>query len=144
MLVIGRLSLARLAFGSVVVAGLMAIAVGCSEIGIPIDTPTPPSGIRGTVVLGPTCPGGQDPGANDPVPCLTAYAASLVVTDSESAVVARIASGADGRFTVDLPPGEYVVTPATSDSYPSAQPVSVVVAAGQYATVEINYDTGIR
>jgi hypothetical protein len=135
---------ARLGIGSLLVAGLLALAVGCSEIGIPVDTPAAPSGISGTVVLGPTCPGGQDPGANDPVPCVTAYAASLVVTDSESAVVARVSSGADGKFTVDLPPGEYVVTPASSDSYPSAQPVSVVVAAGQYAPVEINYDTGIR
>jgi hypothetical protein len=138
------MSFARLGIGSLLVAGLLALAVGCSEIGIPIDTLTPPSGIRGTVVLGPTCPVGQDPGANDPVPCVTPYAASLVVTDSESAVVAHVSSGADGRFTVDLPPGEYVVTPATSDSYPSAQPVSVVVAAGQYASVQINYDTGIR
>jgi hypothetical protein len=124
---------------------VFSFAVGCSEIGIPIDTPTPPSGIRGTVVLGPTCPGGQDPGANDPVPCLTAYAASLVVLDSESAVVARITSGNDGTFQVDLAPGEYVVTPSTgADTYPIAQPVSVTVSAGQYADVEINYDTGIR
>jgi hypothetical protein len=124
---------------------LLVVAVGCSEIGIPIPTATQPSGIRGVVLLGPTCPIGEDPGADDPVPCLTPYAAALVVTDSESAVVARITSGADGRFQVDLPPGEYVVTPATgSDTYPIAQPVSVVVGPGDFAEVEINYDTGIR
>jgi hypothetical protein len=43
-----------------------------------------------------------------------------------------------------VPPGDYVVTPATNDSYPFAQPVSVTVVPGQYATVQINYDTGIR
>ena len=60
-------------------------------------------------------------------------------------VVARVTSGADGRFQVDLPPGEYVVTPATGqDTYPIAQPVSVTVGPGTYAEVEINYDTGIR
>jgi hypothetical protein len=122
----------------------MLVVAGCSEIGIPIETPTPPSGIRGTVVLGPLCPGGPEPGANDPVPCLTPYAASLVVTDSEGAVVARLSSGGDGTFQVDLPPGDYVVTPATgADTYPIAQPVSVVVSTG-FAEVEINYDTGIR
>ncbi len=128
----------------VIMALLSLVVLGCSEIGIPIETPTPPSGIRGTVVLGPTCPGGQEPGENPPVACLTPYAASLVVTDSETAVVARLTSGADGKFQVDLPPGEYVVTPASgADTYPIAQPVSVTVSSG-YADVEINYDTGIR
>jgi hypothetical protein len=124
---------------------LACLSMACSEIGIPIDTPTPPSGIRGTVLLGPTCPVGDDPAATDPMPCVTAYAASLVVLDSESAVVSRVASGSDGKFQVDLPPGDYVVTPSTgADTYPIAQPVSVTVSAGQYADVEINYDTGIR
>jgi hypothetical protein len=132
---------------TVAVLSLLALLViGCSEIGIPVESVAAPSGIRGTVVLGPTCPGpaSQEPGANDPVPCLTAYAAKLVVTDSESAVVARVESGDEGTFSVNLPPGEYVVTPANSDSYPVAQPVSVTVSPGQYASVEINYDTGIR
>ena len=68
---------------SFALAALMVFVVGCSEIGIPIPTATPPSGIRGTVLLGPTCPGGQDPGANDPVPCVTSYAATLVILDSD-------------------------------------------------------------
>lgn len=124
---------------------LAATAVtGCNEIGIPFETPAPPSGIRGTVVLGPTCPTGTEPGANDPVPCLTPYSATLVVLDRENVAVARVASGADGTFTVDLVPGEYVVAPEGGDPYPIAQPVPVIVAPGQYVEVEINYDTGIR
>ena len=122
-----------------------AIVFGCNEIGIPIPTATPPSGIRGVVLLGPTCPTGEDPGANDPVPCVTSYAAQLVVLDSEGGRVARVTSSNDGKFQVDLPPGEYVVTPATgADTYPIAQPVSVTVQPGAYVDVEINYDTGIR
>lgn len=129
---------------SLILAALLALFVGCSEIGISIDSPTPPSGIRGTVLLGPTCPVGGEPGEDNPVPCVTAYAASLVVVDSESAVVARITSGNDGKFQVELPPGDYVVTPSTgADTYPIAQPVSVTVSPGTYADVEINYDTGI-
>jgi hypothetical protein len=59
--------------------------------------------------------------------------------------VASVTSAGDGRFQVDLPPGEYVVTPSTgADTYPIAQPVSITVTPGQYASVEINYDTGIR
>ncbi len=134
----------RLAFLILALLGVL-IFTGCSEIGIPIETPTPRSGIRGTVLLAPTCAGGGDPGAYDPVLCVTPYAATLVVLDTEGARVAQITSGPDGKFQVDLPPGEYVVTPATgADTYPIAQPVSVTVSTGQYAEVEINYDTGIR
>jgi hypothetical protein len=130
---------------SLAVALFVGLFIGCSEIGIPVDTPKAPSGIRGTVVLGPTCPVESSPGAHDPVPCLTPYSANLVVTNYESAVVARVTSASDGKFQVELPPGEYVVTPATgADTYPIAQPVSVTVQPGAYVDVEINYDTGIR
>lgn len=126
-------------------AGVLVAVCGCSELGIPFDSPAAPSGIRGMVLLGPTCPTGAEPGANDPVPCLTPYAATLVVLDGENVAVTRVTSGSDGRFSVDLPPGEYVVAPETgTDSYPIAQPLSVVVSAGQYTEIEINYDTGIR
>ena len=65
--------------------------------------------------------------------------------DGENVVVTRVTSGGDGHFTVDLPPGDYVLAPETGqDSYPIAQPQSVTVVGGQYAEVEINYDTGIR
>jgi hypothetical protein len=124
---------------------LVAVVIGgCSEIGLG-ETLAPPSGIRGTVLLGPTCPIGGEPGAHDPVPCLTPYSAELVVLDLESVVVERITSGTDGKFTVDLPPGEYVIAPEGGENpYPIAQPVPVTVAPGQYIEVEINYDTGIR
>jgi hypothetical protein len=126
---------------------LIVIAlVACDEVGVPgFETPSAPSGIRGTVVLGPTCAVESTPGANDPVPCLTPYSAQLVVLDGENAVAARVTSGADGSFTVDLAPGDYIVTPASgTDSYPIANPVSVTVVNGQYAQIEVNYDTGIR
>ena len=128
-----------------VAAALALVVVACDDVGPPGESPVAPSGIQGTVVLGPTCVTGASPGEDAPVPCLTPYSAQLVVLDSENKVVARVTSGADGTFSVEVDPGEYVVTPATgSDSYPIANPVSVVVSAGQFAQVEINYDTGIR
>jgi hypothetical protein len=131
----------RLLLG-LVLAGLV---IGCSEIGINLDTPPPPSGIRGTVLLGPTCPVESSPGANDPVPCLTPYVATLVVLDDEGVKVATVTSGADGHFQVELPPGDYVVTPESgTDTYPIAQPQSVTVVPGVYTEIEVNYDTGIR
>lgn len=131
----------------VLFAALIAcFAVACGSIGLSGDTPTPPSGIKGTVILGPTCPVSGGTESFDPVPeaCLTPYAAQMVVLDDENKVVAHIASAGDGTFQVDVAPGDYVVTPATTDSYPIAQPVSVTVVPGQYVTVQINYDTGIR
>jgi len=128
-------------------AFVACFALGCDSFGISGTTPTPPSGIRGTVVLGPTCPVGGDISQTGAVPsaCLTPYAAQLVVLDSENKVVKRITSGNDGTFQVDLDPGDYVIAPATgTDSYPIAQPQSVTVSPGQYVTIQINYDTGIR
>lgn len=136
----------RFSAGALFLALAACIALACGEVGIAGTTPTPPSGIKGTVVLGPTCPVGGEPGENSPVPaaCLTPYAAQMVVLDDENKVVARVASGGDGTFQVDVAPGDYVLAPATTDSYPIAQPLSVTVVPGQYVTVQINYDTGIR
>ncbi|MEP7158149.1 MAG: hypothetical protein ABI797_01860 [Chloroflexota bacterium] len=134
----------RLLRAGLIVLALVAL-MGCSEIGIDLDTPPPPSGIRGLVLLGPTCPVEASPGSNEPVPCVTPYAAELVVLDSENVKIASVTSANDGRFSVDVPPGEYVVAPETgTDSYPIANPVSVTVVSGQYAEIQINYDTGIR
>lgn len=125
---------------------LVVLLAGCAVPfgGLPDATPLPPSGITGTVILGPTCPVESEPGAHDPVPCLTPYAAQLVVLDENNSVVARVSSGDDGAFRVDLPPGDYVVAPLGGDPFPIAQPVNVRVTVGDYVAVQVNYDTGIR
>ena len=127
------------------VATLALLAGGCDVTpdGGPGSTTPAPGGIRGTVILGPTCPGGE-PGATDPVLCLTPYAAQLVILDAQNQVAGRVTSGTDGRFEISLPPGSYVITPIGGDPSPIAQPVSVIVRAGEYIEVQINYDTGIR
>lgn len=122
---------------------VLAACSAPSAVG-PAPTPALPSGISGSVVLGPTCPLESEPGAHDPVPCLTPYAAQLVILDGENLVVARVNSAADGSFRLDLPPGEYVIAPQNGDPLPVAQPVNVTVTAGEYADVQVNYDSGIR
>lgn len=94
----------------------------------------------------------MDPGATDE-PETTAYAsacyqpyrATLVVTDDrDDSTRARIMTGEDGTFSVDLPPGDYTVVPENGDPFPIAQPLDVTVVAGDYVAIEINYDSGIR
>jgi hypothetical protein len=128
------------AVASVGLAGL----VGCGNLGSISATDQPSSGIRGTVILGPTCATGESPGAYEPVPCLTPYAAELVIVDRENVLVTRVSAGGDGRFEVTLPVGEYVVTPQGGDPYPNAQPLPVEVTPGEYVEIQVNYDTGIR
>ncbi len=120
-------------------AGMLVVGA-CSTAAA---TPSPSrvaSGIRGSVILGPTC-AVQQSGAS---PCLTPYAATIVVTDSDERPVARTTAGPDGRFQVELPPGEYVILPQPGNPFPQAQPLDVTVNAGQFADVQINYDTGVR
>ena len=93
------------------------------------------------MLLGPTC-------ANQPIyasPCVTPYAAQLVIVDGNGVTVTRITSGADGHFQVSLPPGNYVIQPTPGvDGVPSGTPLEVNVVAGDYAVVEVDYDTGLR
>jgi hypothetical protein len=133
----------RLVVLGVLGAGLLAASCTAVQSG-PAPTETRPSGIRGSVILGPTCATGESPGAHEPVPCLTPYAAELAILDADNKVVTRLTAGGDGRFEVSVPPGEYVVAPQSGDPFPIAQPVTVVVGAGEFAQIEINYDTGIR
>ncbi len=123
-----------------VVVGLMAILLAACD---PSSASAPPgTGIHGTVTLGPTCPVER---VGEP-PCVTPYAATLVVTSAEDdSVVARVSSGPDGVFSVDVPPGDYVIVPQPGgETFPFGQPVEVTVEAGAYTEIEVSYDTGIR
>jgi hypothetical protein len=126
---------------TLVLVGLALVACGPGETAS--RTPAQPSGIRGSVLLGPTCPGPVDPNETGE-PCVTPYSAQLAILDSEGKVVTRVTSGADGRFQVDLPPGDYTVAPQNGDPVPTAPSQPVKVEAGRYTEIQINYDTGIR
>ena len=119
---------------------VLAALAGCgAPAAAPSATPVA-SGIRGRVILGPTCPvqrSGQ-------TPCLTPYTATLVLTDRDGKEVARTTSAQDGRFQFAVRPGQYTIQPQPGQPFPQAQPLDVTVVPGQVLEVEINYDTGIR
>jgi len=102
------------------------------------QTPNLPSGLRGTVLL---CPGPPDP-ESTAQPCDTPYKAQLAILDGDGKVVTKVTSGDDGRFQLDLAPGEYTLAPQNGDPYPTAPSMPVIVVAGQYTDVQVNYDNG--
>jgi hypothetical protein len=106
------------------------------------STPPPGTGIQGVVQSGPTCPVER---INSPCPPRP-LAATVVVRDAAGHEVARTRSGADGHFSVDVAPGTYTVVGLNINSsmLPRPIPTTVTVTAGSYATVNVEYDSGIR
>ncbi len=109
---------------------------------MPTSMPTSASGIRFTATRGPTCPGPERPGEV----CTAPYEGTFVVLRSDGTEVTRFTTDKDGRFTVDLPPGDYTITLnlATPSPFPRGESVSVTVTADAYADVSMELDTGIR
>ncbi len=131
--------------GALVLAGLLA-ACGASPSAGPeasgSATPTPGTGIRGVVTVGPTCPVER---VNSPCPPRPMQA-TIDIRDSSGKQVATVASGSDGQFQVDLLPGTYTLKGVTHGSAGLPRPILVTatVSAGSYATVNVEFDSGIR
>ena len=98
-----------------------------------------PSGITGTVLAGPACPG---PARSDS-PCPDRSVAVQLVFLKDGAQVASVPSLADGRFTVDLPAGRYTIRGAGS-GLPSVREMTVEVPANTRVEVSVQADTGMR
>ncbi len=97
------------------------------------------SGVRGIVLIGPTCPVER---ADQPCPDLPFELRIRVLR--AHLLVARTRSGPDGHFRVALPPGLYVLAPVLGPGPPSAPPVAVRVRPHRFAFVTIRVDSGIR
>jgi carboxypeptidase family protein len=100
------------------------------------------SGIRGTVLLGPTCPV-----ETVESPCPDRPLADVEVQVLQGGdVVGTVRSDGDGRFTVALDPGHYVVQAVVEEGGPgmSAKPVDVTVTSGKFVDVNVPVDSGIR
>ena len=100
----------------------------------------PASGVRGKVLYGPTCPV-ERVGER----CVEPYDATLRIRRrSTRKVVAEVRSGRDGRFTVRLRPGHYIIEPSVGHPYPRASPEPVLVRSHRFTSVTIMFDSGIR
>ena len=100
--------------------------------------------VFGTVLLGPTCPVVQDP--PDPGCADKPYKAMLAVTTVDGArVIKEFSSDAEGKFSVELPPGEYAIRSAvTANILPYCQSSTFVIEAHGSSLVQVSCDTGIR
>lgn len=101
------------------------------------------SGIRGVVMLGPTCPVERippDPNCADkPYQTLVAI---FRASDATHAVVIT-SSSASGAFSASLPPGDYTVG-AGESNLPRCDHPQVTVLPHIYASTTVSCDTGIR
>ena len=118
---------------------LLLLLVACAGRG---PSSSGDSGIRGIVLLGPTCP----------VETLESPCPDRPLADVEirvlrgSDVVATVRSDGEGRFAVALDPGRYEVQAVVEEGGPgmSAKPVDVVVTNGVFNDVNVPVDSGIR
>jgi hypothetical protein len=99
------------------------------------------SGLEGLVTVGPQCPVVREGESCPDVP----LAATLELRQDGKLVV-RFDSDAQGRFRVALRPGSYSLEPQSPGGrgLPAAGPRSVTVLEGQFLSVAVVYDSGIR
>lgn len=121
---------------------LLAVIGGAVACGPWADEPEA-SGVTGVAVVDvgcPTLPTGQ----TCPTRPLTARL-DLHPVGSAGPSVSEV-TGADGHFTVHLPPGTYELVPTHTGGgpLPSAEPMTVTVLEGEYTEVTVTFDSGVR
>lgn len=101
------------------------------------------SGVRGLTLIDAGCPP-----ARDATPCPdTPIAAKILVTrDTSTDLVAEATSDELGHFEIPVPPGDYVLRAgSTNDApVPVAAPITLTVPPGQFITITIHLDSGVR
>jgi hypothetical protein len=99
------------------------------------------SGIQGTAMIGPACPGPVQ--VDNPCPDQP-YQGVLILLDAAGNIAAEIQTNQDGSFQVTLPPGNYRITTAPGKMLPAAPAEEIRVDPGQYTIVQISFDSGMR
>lgn len=122
----------------VAVVALSVVACTQGRSG-PADVPD--SGVDGVVVLT-GCPAQL---AEQTCPVRPAEVDLVVTRAGSGETVARASTAADGRFTILLPPGRYVIDlDRPTAPLPRAEPVLVDVRPSALTPTTITLDSGIR
>lgn len=119
----------------VIFAAVVFLLTGCRH-----DAPAG-TGIRGVVMLGPTCPV-----ENVASPCPDRPFQGDVQATASDGSTTTASTDAQGRFTMNLRAGTYVAVavPASGGGPPTPIPQTVQVRTGSYTAVTLEVDTGIR
>jgi hypothetical protein len=127
---------------SILLLGVVALVLTACATNGAGDSPSPAdSGIRGTVLSGPSCPVVT---AESPCPDRP-WQGTVRATASDGSVAGEATTDQDGGFQLPLFPGSYVVAAVTPDGGPpTAKPQRVTVTDHTYAHVQLTVDSGIR
>lgn len=109
----------------------------------PCSQPLCESGIIIHATLGPTCPVERAGGP----PCVRPYLTKIRIARDDGSASTSAATDARGLARICLAPGSYVVTAESSSSLPfprKPQPARVTVTNHTFASVALQFDTGIR
>jgi hypothetical protein len=98
------------------------------------------SGVKGQALVGPMCPVMQ---AQSPCPDQP-YQTSLLILKLDGGEVARVDTDAEGKFMLNLPPGDYILHPRSGSTPPTAADVPFTVLTDQMTNIIITFDSGIR
>lgn len=143
----GRLQCTRLAT-MILVLGFALAGCGVSAAGVSTTSTStiggPTGTIAGDVVAGPTCPVER---AGDPCPPAVVKNREVDIQTQAGTTTATTTTDVNGRFSVAVPPGSYVVRVKIVQGQVGMRqitPGDVTVIANQTTTVHIELDTGIR
>lgn len=99
--------------------------------------------IRGSVLLGPSCPVERVP--PDPACAPKGYKTLVKVYSIKTGILQKsVPTNSLGIFSLTLPAGAYLLKAAGGSLYPRCTDKPVKVLAGKRTNVVMNCDTGIR
>ena len=100
------------------------------------------SGIEGVALRSPARPGPQRSDQPNEAP----IEATFHVLDSSGEEIATFETDAEGRFKVNLPPGDYTIVPGDNAPVirPSRQGKPVSVGAEAFTQLRLVFDSGMR
>lgn len=100
------------------------------------------SGLKGRVIRGPVNGGPEIIGEINYEP----FSAFFYITDQSNSFKRSFTSDKNGEFSIELPPGDYVIKPDETASImmPEMQTKEVIVYEDSITSIILYFDTGIR